>query len=561
MSAWLVVRLGCRMIVVFGLFAVVDSFSPPASAQGRAALPEDLAALARELEGVDDRALDGELAQPESPPDPSGQTVRLRLAVTNNQGKLMRADPKAAKALEQSLEALEAAWKAFGAASPDLRHLDLTALNLHRAVGRLKIAAKKSSPSKAAAIEDLREEIAAITALLAEDMTRTAEAAGVPPSRMNAVHRQFELGDLAAAVGDYDAAVVHFGGAMKLAANTITFDIELYEQNIADALDGKTVGHAFATAYNGVLYQGGESSGLARTDGDEPETDQSPFKESHVASVSKTITAILVHRLLAQEGLTPDSPVAPFLPSNWMLGEGAADLTFADFMTHQSGFSSSVGNSYEGLRDAMAMDVTDTSYEYSNANYGLMRVAVAGLLGIDPVDYPEFSASGLTAAAFLIYADQVYDPIGVHIDCASHDATPTIQYPFPDDGTSGYLEPSRQLTCGGVGWFISPVELAGLLANLRHTENLLSTETREVMEDGFLGFNDPARWSWSSGVFGIYYNHGGDWGHNGDELHACAMAFPISVETGLIVNSKLGPGAAYQCTILKNAFENAWVVK
>ena len=56
-----------------------------------------------------------------------------------------------------------------------------------------------------------------------------------------------------------------------------------------------------------------------------------------------------------------------------------------------------------------------------------MRVVVAGLPGIDPVDCPEFSTLSLAASALLILADQVYDPIGVHIDRAANDASPTIQ--------------------------------------------------------------------------------------------------------------------------------------
>ncbi len=548
-------------IVIAGSFVAAMSSLLPAAAQGRAPLPAAIADLARALEGLPDRALDGELAQPDSPPDPAGQTMRLRGAIANNQGLLMRADPAAVKALAKAQRELEAAWDAFGDASPNLSHLDRTADALHHAASQLKVAAKKSGPDQMAAIMRQQQDLADLTALMAGDLYRVAQAAGVPPSRLKGAARLMALGDLAVDDGRYDVGVAHFGGAMKLAANTVTFDVALYEQNIEDALAGKTVGYAFSTAYNGQLYQGGESFGLARTAADAPQTNQSPAKEMHVASVSKTITAILVHRLLALNGITPDTPVAPYLPSNWTLGDGVADLTFADFMTHQSGFSVSAGNSYDGLRDAIAMDVTDTSYEYSNANYGLMRVAAAGLMGIDPVDYPEFSAAGLTAAAFLIYADQVYDPIGVHIDCESNDNTPTIQYNFPDGGASGYLEPDRQLSCGGVGWFISSNELAGLLANLRHTENLLSTETRAIMEDGFLGFNDPARWSWSSGVFGIYYNHGGDWGHGSGELHSCAMAFPISVETGLVINSERGPGMAYQCVVLKDAFESAWVAK
>jgi hypothetical protein len=133
-----------------------------------------------------------------------------------------------------------------------------------------------------------------------------------------------------------------------------------------------------------------------------------------------------------------------------------------------------------------------------------MRVLVAGLLGIDPVDYGEFDAGSLTTAAFLLYAQSLYNSIGVDVDCAPDDDTPTVQYKVPDDGTPGYVEPDRQLTCGGYGWFISSNELAAVLTHLRNTANLLSASSRAAMQEGFLGFMDPANYSWIGGAFGVY---------------------------------------------------------
>src|SRR5262249_2793352 len=113
-------------------------------------------------------------------------------------------------------------------------------------------------------------------------------------------------------------------------------------------------------------------------------------------------------------------------------------------------------------------------------------------------------------------------------------------------------------TCGGFGWFISSNELADVLTNLRHTENLLSTAARDTMQEEFLGFMDPVNYAWINGVFGVYSTHGGDWFHSGHELHSCGITFPIAVEAGLVINSALG-GTAYQCDILESAFDNAWV--
>src|SRR5262249_6160707 len=159
-------------------------------------------------------------------------------------------------------------------------------------------------------------------------------------------------------------------------------------------------GYALSIAYQGQLYQVGESSGLARTAADAPSTPQSPAKEMHVASVSKTLTAIVTLHLLEQNGLTPDALIAPYLPSNWTLGTGVEGLRFRDFMTHTSGFGQiNAASDYEGLRAAIATDLGSQLFSYKNANFGLMRVLVAGLQGIDAAAYEDqFDPAAVTAA-------------------------------------------------------------------------------------------------------------------------------------------------------------------
>jgi hypothetical protein len=68
----------------------------------------------------------------------------------------------------------------------------------------------------------------------------------------------------------------------------------------------------------------------------------------------------------------------------------------------------------------------------------------------------------------------LYGSIGVSVDCAARDASPTIRYNFPDAGAAGYEEPDRLLSYDGYGWFINANELAGVMATLRYTQQLLS---------------------------------------------------------------------------------------
>jgi CubicO group peptidase (beta-lactamase class C family) len=262
--------------------------------------------------------------------------------------------------------------------------------------------------------------------------------------------------------------------------------------------------------------------------------------------------------------LTPDAQVAPYLPSDWVLGTGVNSLTFAHFMTHSTGFGqNNVGNTYWELKAGAALPVPSTEFSYKNANFGLMRVAAAGLQGFDPAGLPDDLAGIITSALFIIKAQLLFAGIGASVYSGPSEAFPTIQYKFPDDGTPGYDEPNRSHQVGGYGWFISSNNLANVLANLMGAQTLLSPSMRATMKQEFLGFMDPGNYENWVGVVGdvpgVYYGHGGDWFHAPGELHTCAMAFPINVQAALVINSARGPGMAYQCRVLQTAFDNAWV--
>lgn len=528
-------------------------------------LPDDLVALARELESA---PTDDDLAADDTPPpsrgDPDRPAVGLRLVREQLERLEAAADQRTGPWLRRATDSVQEAWHHLAAGSDDLSHLGETTGALRQAEAFLAIAALFSRRAgrdgieRSTLIDRIQTDLAGLARRMAADLLRVAGGAGVSGPRLRVARALFGLGVLAAERNP-GLAVGLFGGSLNLAADTITFDVALFEQNITAGLAGQTVGHAFSIAYLGQLYQGGESAGLARTAADPPSTGQSPGKKMHVASVSKTLTAIVTLRLLEENGLTPEAFIAPYLPSDWVLGDGVDQLRFRHFMTHTSGFGQiNAGNDYAALRAAIATDVGSQSFSYQNANFGLMRVLAAGLQGIDPVDIPEIDPAALTAAAFLISANSFYAPIGVEIDCKPTDPTPTVQYRFPDTGMPGFVEPNHQLTCGGIGWFISSNELADVMTHLRNTTALLSPAARTAMQEGFLGFNDPKNYSWGDGAFGVYYVHGGDWMHGSGQLHACVAAFPIKVEAALVINSERG-AIPYQCELLETAFDNAWV--
>ena len=376
------------------------------------------------------------------------------------------------------------------------------------------------------------------------------------------LHQQ---GEALLAAGQFGPALDNFNQVVSGGAPLLSFNLDLFEQRLRSVFDAQSVGWAYAIARAGTLQRSG-SLGLARTAANPPATLQTETKRMQVASVSKTLTAIVTLRLLADRGLTPDTTIGAWLPSHWPRGAGVNALRFRDLMTHRSGFAqnNAPGSDYASLRTVVGMAVGANGFDYSNANFGLLRVLVARLAGVDAAAYGEFDGGQLTAAVFMFRAQQLYGDIGVPFHCSTEATAPTRQYRYPDDGTSGYLEPDRTLQCGGYGVNISAQNLARVLSFWRYTNDLLPTSMRNTMRSQYLGLMDPANYGFAQGVFGVYQGHGGDWDHGSDGLDTCMYSFPNLIEAAVVVNSSRKTTGGYtpvshQCSVLKWAYEGAWV--
>jgi CubicO group peptidase (beta-lactamase class C family) len=416
------------------------------------------------------------------------------------------------------------------------------------------------------AVQKVREAAVRMSA----DMVDLALAAGASPERLAPAREALRLGDALHASGDYGGAVAQYAGALGVAANTVVFSMDRFEQNLRGSFSNQSVGYAYALSQAGqVVRQDGV--GLARTGADLPMTERTETQKMHIASVSKTMTAIVLLRLLAASNISVDSAIGGFLPADWARGDGVTTITFRQLLTHRSGFGQSAasGSDYNNLRVLVALPVpAKGSYDYDNDNYGLMRVLIAVMLGADLQNLP-LDKGAFTTAVFLNYATAAYGAVGVPFSCEPAASAPTLQYDFPDTGNPGYAEPSRSLSCGGFGVMVSARNLARTLAYLRYTQDLMPGSSFQQMKSGYLGFSDPARSSYAQGQFGVYHSHGGDWDHGGNSgnggLDACAMMFPINVEASVLINSSrqdsgVGyPNGGYQCSVIKWAFENAWV--
>mmetsp|Transcript_25602 Transcript_25602/g.75544 ORF Transcript_25602/g.75544 Transcript_25602/m.75544 type:complete len:680 (-) Transcript_25602:874-2913(-) len=569
------------------------------SSSGGAFREEDRAEYEREEWNFASDELRGVDADQEEAPSRMLRAIPARLTALLS---LREATAAARRPLRFALHASKGARSAFyrGSSSSgrdDLSHLRRTALMLKRMQIHLRVARRDLDKAGIAAgaeaetetsrrVGELQESVAGVARRMAVALLERDGGSPSSPSGRGGFAKaraRFDRGAAALAREDYVGATNHFGGALGLASNSLVFDVALFEERVKNALADRVLGYALSIAWQGQLYHGGAALGPARTaNGDPPARLQSPAKEMHVVSVSKTLTTIVLLPLMELNGLTPDSTIAPYLPGDWDLGVGADDLTFRDLLTHRSGFGQiSAGNTYAALRDAIGDDdrgstswcpngnggynAGNMGFCYNNGNFALARVLTTRLLGIEEilgVDLAEMENPDVTTSAVFIAASKyIYANIGVGVNCRPEDDDgQTVQYNFPDGGASGYAEPDRRMECGGIGWHVSSNELAGILAYLRLTNDVLLSDTaRGWMEEGFLGYMDPGNYGWIRDAFGTYYMHGGDWFHGTGEAHACAVAFPIRLQVGLVINSARRADMDYQCDLLQKAFEDAWV--
>jgi D-alanyl-D-alanine carboxypeptidase len=370
----------------------------------------------------------------------------------------------------------------------------------------------------------------------------------------------------------------------KLAANTKEFDIDLFEQNIRKALDGKSVGYAYAINQNGQLKKEG-AGGYAVLPQDMPTegikidpkgTAQFARKRMNIASVTKTITATTVLKIIQDKlvkdypNLSIDSKVNPFIPASWKRGPGVTDLTFKELMSQLSGMNLEGGTDIEGLKTWIATGVTrpKSEYIYKNSNLAIFRIIIPYMLSNSVVrkSLDAHALANLESFNALVsnsYKDTVnklvLEPMGIlNANTKSEgDFLPTRLYSFPDNKKKGTLTNDWTLVSGGGGWYLSAVNLAQFLAHLRYNNKILTPATRKLMDDNLMGWR-PAGWSYK-GDYGLYLAHGGGLNYGTDAMASCIMNFPNGVQVALLINSAGTYSDKYK--LLGGAFDNAWVLE
>jgi D-alanyl-D-alanine carboxypeptidase len=277
-----------------------------------------------------------------------------------------------------------------------------------------------------------------------------------------------------------------------------------------------------------------------------------PTDRFRVASISKTITAIVAMRLVEDGVLTLDEPVGPLLAQH--LGVSApdpdvADITVRELLSHTAGFPQHEGtffsNGATSCTDAAINGLSSGvspggGYRYSNMSYcalGLLLEAVTGKAYERVVD------------------EQLLEPLGIE------GMRLTSTYELGPDEVSHFPSPNRNFmeVLGAAGaWNATPSDLVTILNSLDHDTpgwKAVSPETARSMRFRIDVGVPPGGYG-----LGLINYENDTWGHTGtiQNTHAMVLHQPDGLTWAITVSGNNPSNTGSLRTIMRGALADAF---
>jgi CubicO group peptidase (beta-lactamase class C family) len=262
-----------------------------------------------------------------------------------------------------------------------------------------------------------------------------------------------------------------------------------WADGVVARIDPQAVGYGFAIIAHGQVARQ-RANGQARTAVDGALA-FSPEVQINIASLTKTLTAVAVIRLLDAQDVGLDAPIAPYLPADWTLGPNADTITFRELLTHTSGLrgADDLATSYDDLRALIARGIAlgDKTYAYQNQNFALFRVLIPGLRGVDLAQAAD--PAGAASAGYLSDLASVYgQTFPVACKPGQNGAPYALAYSYPAADNPGTDWGDWTATCGGGGLYLSLHQLSAFLARLTHGAYVSGTELQTLLY-GHMGWD------------------------------------------------------------------------
>jgi len=343
------------------------------------------------------------------------------------------------------------------------------------------------------------------------------------------------------------------------------FSIDSFAANIKKTLGGNCMGYAFVIDYKGNRERI-FADGKRRTAKDGGDLSYDLFSKFHIASMSKTITAIATLQLLKKNNLSTYTLIKDYLPADWQLGPKADKITFRQLLRHESGLrlhfpkdDNCDGESYAQLKCQLQEGVADSFgiNQYQNMNFALQRILISKLAG-NP--HQQQNNDIWTADKYINYVrTNIMEPCNVLGVAGCVPDTSLHYYVWPYDNSFGQLYDDYSKSSGAYGWFLSVNDYGNIISKLFNSETLLNAAWRDTMTVNNLGCYP------GNCHDGTYFNHNGGWGitwtWNGKTTKGSAncgwVYFPSGISCVVMVNSDL-PAGTWFPGIIEQAYNKSW---
>lgn len=323
----------------------------------------------------------------------------------------------------------------------------------------------------------------------------------------------------------------------------LSFNADGFVADLNAALAANTAGYVMQLRQHGQAITSAQSgSAHLPADGSESWTET---VRMHIASCSKLITAIAMVRTLAAHSLSASTKIIDYLPDYWAKGPNIDKITFAQLMTHTSGFRVSGSDTFFPImKSQVATGVTSANvgvYSYQNMNFSICRILIPVMTGTIPANTtfpPPFQDNVwdfITLSAYAAYVDQnLFKPAGVSGPTFTHPNPDALAYAFP--AGAGWDSGDLTADAGGTSWHMSVDELLDVMGCFRRQGSIMSPSAAQTMLDDGFGIDLI-----ESTPLGTLYNKNGLWRSGAMQTEqSLAYFLPRDMELVVLANSPIG---------------------
>jgi hypothetical protein len=338
---------------------------------------------------------------------------------------------------------------------------------------------------------------------------------------------------------------------------TLSFNTDGFVAALNAALANNTAGYVMQLRQHGQPIASAQG-GWAKEPADGAESWAQSVR-MHIASCSKLITAIAMTRTLAAHNLPASTHIIDYLPSYWAKGPNIDKITFAQLMTHTSGFRVNGSDTFYSIMKAqVAAGVTSANlgvYSYQNMNFSLCRILIPVMNGTIPANTtfpPATEDQDWDFATISAYADYVaqhlFQPAGVSGPTLTHPSPDALAYAFPPGG--GWNSGDLTADCGGTSWHMSVNELLNVMGCFRRQGTIMSPSAAQAMLDASFGIDLT-----ESTSLGTLYNKNGLWRSGASQTEqSLAYFLPRDMELVVFANSPIGQTGQFFRDVVTNIY-------